>query len=75
MILQAARFLHSCHHQLRLVIRLHTHAPCDDHGAPPRDPAQLWAEASAPVMYWDSVFSADKTVSLAHATPIPVPTY
>jgi conjugative relaxase-like TrwC/TraI family protein len=35
---------------------------------------QLWAEAraeaSAPVMYWDSVFSADKTVSLAHATAL-----
>ena len=35
---------------------------------------QLWAEAraeaSAPVMYWDSVFSVDKTVSLAHATAL-----
>ena len=29
------------------------------------------AETFAPVMYWDSVFGADKTVCLAHATPWP----
>jgi hypothetical protein len=32
--------------------------------------AEARAEAPAPVLYWDSVFSVDKTISLAHATAV-----